>query len=183
MRFSLDTLDSLPPSGEGRRVWRLTNDCTQVREASDSLAAFAVATRRCPPRMERQIAIALAEALYNAIIHGNLDVASDLRDAGRDAEYGELIRTRANQAPYRDRTVEIVMTLMPDRIEWTITDQGVGFEVERLPDPTAPPHRFRFSGRGVLLMRALFDEVRFNEKGNQVTLAVLAPHRDLAHAV
>lgn len=43
-------------------------------------------------------------------------------------------------------------------------------EVSQLPDPTDPEYLERPSGRGLLLMRAFTDDVRYNSKGNQVTL-------------
>ena len=51
-----------------------------------------------------------------------------------------------------------------------ITDQGEGFDPATLADPTADENLEKPTGRGVMLMRAYMDEVRFNDKGNQVHL-------------
>ena len=50
----------------------------------------------------------------------------------------------------------------------TITDQGSGFDPNDVPDPTVEENLQKPTGRGIMLMRAYMDEVRFNEKGNQV---------------
>ena len=40
---------------------------------------------------------------------------------------------------------------------------GMAFTL--MPDPTAPDNRLRTSGRGIYLMKALMDEVRFEQGG------------------
>jgi serine/threonine-protein kinase RsbW len=50
----------------------------------------------------------------------------------------------------------------------TITDEGKGFKPECVPDPTADENLERPCGRGIMLMRAYMDEVRYNPCGNQV---------------
>jgi serine/threonine-protein kinase RsbW len=41
-----------------------------------------------------------------------------------------------------------------------------------VPDPTLPDNISKTGGRGIFLMRALMDEVRFNDQGNSVTLVL-----------
>ncbi|MBV8077326.1 MAG: ATP-binding protein [Planctomycetaceae bacterium] len=66
---------------------------------------------------------------------------------------------------------------------YIIRDEGPGFDPSLLPDPTAPANLERASGRGLLLIRALMDEVAFNAAGNQITMTKRrpgppdAPHR------
>ncbi|MCS7081664.1 MAG: ATP-binding protein [Bacteroidetes bacterium] len=54
----------------------------------------------------------------------------------------------------------------------SVQDQGPGFDVEALPDPTDPENLMRPGGRGVFLMRALMDEVRFLDRGRRVELVL-----------
>ncbi|HOF18390.1 MAG TPA: ATP-binding protein [Phycisphaerae bacterium] len=49
-------------------------------------------------------------------------------------------------------------------------DEGTGFDPTRVPDPTADENLEKPSGRGLMLMRAYMDEVRYNDRGNQVFL-------------
>ncbi len=51
-----------------------------------------------------------------------------------------------------------------------IIDEGAGFNVEELPDPTDPESLFKLHGRGILITRMYFDEVIYNGKGNHVTI-------------
>ena len=57
-----------------------------------------------------------------------------------------------------------------DQAVFVIKDEGQGFDVGNLPDPTDEDNVGKVSGRGVLLMRTFMDEVQYNEVGNQVTL-------------
>lgn len=113
--------------------------------------------------------IALEEALLNAVYHGNLEVSSDLRENGDEA-FHRLARERRDQEPYASRRVHVIARLTAADARFVIRDQGPGFDITRLPDPTHPDFLDRPSGRGVLLMRTFMDEVRYNTTGNRVTL-------------
>ncbi|HET7746785.1 MAG TPA: ATP-binding protein [Vicinamibacteria bacterium] len=95
------------------------------------------------------LAVAAAEALSNAAVHGHrLD---------------------------RRRKVQVAVEVIAGRratIE--VTDDGSGFDVTALADPTEPSRRLIPGGRGVFLMKRLVDHVEFNEKGNMVRLVVEA---------
>ena len=88
------------------------------------------------------IKLAVEEALNNAVKHGN----------GFDS----------------NKTISLTFRVGPGEAVVTITDQGNGFDPETLADPTAEENLHKPTGRGIMLMRAYMDEVRFNEKGNQV---------------
>jgi serine/threonine-protein kinase RsbW len=90
------------------------------------------------------IKLAVEEALNNAVKHGN----------GFDAS----------------KTINLSFRVDGGEAVVTITDEGEGFDPRSLPDPTAEENLQKPTGRGIMLMRAYMDEVRFNEKGNQVRL-------------
>jgi CheY-like chemotaxis protein len=116
-----------------------------------------------------RIGVALEEALLNALVHGNLEVGSDLRV--RDyAAYEKLIALRRERDPYRDRKLTINARLTPTEARFIIRDEGPGFAVAAVPDPTLNENLDKPSGRGLLLMRSFLDEVFHNAKGNEVTL-------------
>jgi CheY-like chemotaxis protein len=113
--------------------------------------------------------IALEEALLNAIYHGNLEVSSDLRQDG-DEPFMRLVGERREQPPYKDRRVRVTARMSPKRATFVIADQGPGFDISKIPDPTDPTNIPKASGRGVLLMRTFMNEVRFSANGSRVTL-------------
>ena len=93
--------------------------------------------------IEVDIEVALREAVLNAIIHGN------------------------REDPHKHVYVTIFCEA-DGEVSMTIRDEGAGFDSSSVPDPTAPEHRMSTHGRGIYLMRALMDEVSFEEGGTVV---------------
>ena len=146
------------------------SDRRLVRPAVSALQDFGVQFGVFTERERTRVGVALEECLLNAIIHGNLEVSSKLRDLD-DGSYDKLIALRVGKSPYKDRRVEVLAKFSPEEAEFVIHDEGPGFDVSKLPDPTNPENMARAHGRGVLLMRTFMDEVSYNETGNQVTMS------------
>jgi serine/threonine-protein kinase RsbW len=53
---------------------------------------------------------------------------------------------------------ECMVNAVVHGIAVTIGDEGAGFDLSSLPDPTSPENLLRQSGRGILLIRAFMDE-------------------------
>jgi serine/threonine-protein kinase RsbW len=51
-----------------------------------------------------------------------------------------------------------------------VRDEGDGFDCSAVPDPTEPERLFLASGRGLHLMRAMMDDVSFEENGTVVRM-------------
>jgi serine/threonine-protein kinase RsbW len=90
------------------------------------------------------IQLAVEEALVNAIKHGN-----------------QMDQQKQVHLPF-------ILGTKDFRIH--IKDEGEGFNPEAVPDPTDPVYHQRPTGRGLWLMRNYMHQVRFNVKGNAVTL-------------
>jgi CheY-like chemotaxis protein/anti-sigma regulatory factor (Ser/Thr protein kinase) len=124
----------------------------------------------CEPSGLVLLGVALHEALTNAILHGNLDLSSDLRETD-EKRYYQLARARRDQAPYRDRRVFVTTTLTRHEATFVVRDEGLGFDPALLPDPADPANLERVSGRGLLLINTFMDHVEHNEVGNQITMS------------
>jgi CheY-like chemotaxis protein/anti-sigma regulatory factor (Ser/Thr protein kinase) len=125
--------------------------------------------RLCDANGLIRIAVCLREALSNAILHGNLEVSSQLRETD-DQAYCALITERLEQEPYDDRHVHVVARETSHEAVYMIRDEGPGFDPSALPDPTDPANLEKVSGRGMLLIRTFMDEVRHNKAGNEITM-------------
>ncbi|MFL5327852.1 MAG: ATP-binding protein [Gemmataceae bacterium] len=136
-----------------------------VAEVQDYLAWINFLDR--PARV--RLGVALEEALLNAIIHGNLEISSALRQQN-EKEYRQAIEERRHKAPYRDRKVRFAVRLRAGRAIFNVADRGPGFDPESLPDPCDPSNLERVGGRGLLLIRTFMDEVKFNRKGSRITM-------------
>jgi len=90
--------------------------------------------------------VAMVEAVNNAIIHGNK----------------------------LDETKEVVVNYgIENGYFWfNVKDQGVGFNYNKLPDPTSAENIEKPHGRGIFLMSHLVDEIKFEENGTKVCLKI-----------
>lgn len=153
----------------GRFQFTLGNDAEMIPSLINYVQSVVCSIGLCDDADAIRVCIALEEAMRNAIFHGNLELTSEQRE-GDTVLYQKLIDERSTQAPYRTRQLHIAVDVTPTRGNFTIRDQGPGFDPRKLPDPTDPANLERVSGRGLLLMRTFMDEVQFNETGNQVTM-------------
>ncbi len=136
----------------------------------------AVQCGACPETRARKLTLALHEALTNSVIHGNLEVSSELKERSEDA-FVQTLAERSADPNYSARPVDICIDYDGERCQWMFTDRGQGFDVERalarmeqneLEAPMA-------SGRGIQLMRAFLDEVRYEAGGRRVVLTLRRP--------
>ncbi len=115
------------------------------------------------------MSIALSKSLSNAINHGNLELDSELRQEDESIYY-DLAAARRVTWPYCDRKVHVYPSYSKDRVKFIIRDEGPGFNVSRVKDPTDDENLERIGGRGLLLINAFMDEVSHNNRGNEITL-------------
>jgi CheY-like chemotaxis protein len=116
-----------------------------------------------------RVAVALREALINAVHHGNLEITSHLREQDEKMYY-KLVDERRQQEPYQDRRVHVFAKESHREAIYIIRDEGPGFDPGTLPDPTDPSNLEKVSGRGLLLIRTFMDEVHHNKAGNEITM-------------
>jgi CheY-like chemotaxis protein/anti-sigma regulatory factor (Ser/Thr protein kinase) len=149
--------------------FELDNDAALIPALVGELSENLQRMRICEDAELTRVTIALGEALDNAMHHGNLEVSSKLRE-GDDNAYRELVAARRRQPPYKDRRIHVTARETRAEAVFIIRDEGPGFDVAKLPDPTDPANLEKVSGRGLLLIRTFMDEVRHNPAGNEVTL-------------
>lgn len=116
-----------------------------------------------------RLAIALREALCNAIVHGNLEIGSELREDDEKA-FHSLVAQRRSQEPYQRRGIDVIAEESRHEMIYVVRDEGRGFDPANLPDPSDPAHLERVSGRGLFLIHNFMTEVRFNQRGNEITM-------------
>jgi DNA-binding response OmpR family regulator len=147
----------------------LDNDATLISAMVKYVRTFLRRTGLCDETNSIRTCVALEEALNNAMFHGNLEIDSTTREGDR-AAYRTLVEERKQTDPFRHRRIFVELRAMPTHGEFSVRDEGLGFDYRQLPDPTDPRNLERPSGRGLLLMRTFMDDVVFNDRGNQVTL-------------
>ncbi len=101
---------------------------------------------------QHQIGMAVRECMVNAVVHGN-------RYSKKKQVHLDIERTETS-------------------IAVTVGDEGEGFDLSSLPDPTSPENLLCQSGRGILLIRAFMDEFDLHPRpggGTEVRLVKNAP--------
>lgn len=122
------------------------------------------------------IRIGLREIIINSIEHGNLNISFEEKtEAILSDRYFEFINERQSHPDYRDKRVRIEYLISPSKAIYKITDQGKGFNHRKfLAGMTNDPGELMLAhGRGINMVKSIFDEVKYNLKGNQVLLVKL----------
>lgn len=91
------------------------------------------------------IMISVTECISNAIIHGNQHDKTKL--------------------------VHLELFMEDELIRFVIEDEGPGFDINELKDPTEPENIEKTGGRGIFLIKHLTDEVKFEEEGRKTVLS------------
>jgi CheY-like chemotaxis protein len=121
-----------------------------------------------------RVGAGLKEALLNAIYRGNLEISfrqmQDTRVSLLEGKGEDIVSQRRQQSPYDGRKVTISIVMDDGQARFTIRDGGPGFDPASIPAAGQPGSLDPQTGRGLVLMRAFFDEVTYNTTGNEVTL-------------
>jgi anti-sigma regulatory factor (Ser/Thr protein kinase) len=156
-----------------RLAYKIPNDLNWVTPLAFRLVGMLGAEFVERNDIKMNVALGLIEMITNAIEHGNLGVDGKEKIALKtksERDYKAELERRASTEPYSKRYVHIVCSLDSEKAQFEISDEGKGFDVSKLPDPTNPENLFAPSGRGILLTRAFLDDVKFSRRGNSVTL-------------
>ncbi len=90
--------------------------------------------------------LCISEAVINSIEHGNqFDIT---------------------------KTVTIKILYSNNEMDVEIYDEGEGFDISIVDDPTYGDNIKKESGRGIYIIRALSDFIKYNRKGNSVLLKI-----------
>jgi serine/threonine-protein kinase RsbW len=126
--------------------FRMPSQREAIARAVDRVLDLVAAARLSEDERDN-LAVAVAEALSNAAVHGHR-----LRP-------GANVRVAVAVTPGVCATVEVA-------------DSGPGFDSRRVSDPTEPEGLLQTRGRGVFLMRRLVDDLVYNGPGNKVRLTM-----------
>lgn len=133
-------------------VLDLPNDLRAIERAVEFLASHAREAGFDEGLLRLNFRVGVTEALANAMLYGNL---------GDESKH-----------------VRVDASLTSERVCVQVRDEGHGFDLDRLEDPTLPANRARPGGRGIFLIHKLMDQVEFNEAGNAITMVLNAPRHD-----
>jgi len=93
-----------------------------------------------------KIYLCISEAVVNSIKHGN---KNDL-----------------------NKTISIVVNCDENELNILIEDEGNGFDLNTISDPTCKNNLKNESGRGIFIIKALTNKIEYNEKGNRIQFKI-----------
>ncbi len=114
--------------------------------------------------------IGMEEMIKNAAEHGNLGITFEEKNKALEAgTFGELLQSKLAQGTNAKKRITVSPELSPDNLTVAIRDEGEGFDWRALPELSAET-LLKCNGRGIFLTKIYYDEVRYNNAGNEVTL-------------
>jgi serine/threonine-protein kinase RsbW len=141
---SLNEARRILPPAAGELCEEKLNGDSHAWEATRERLVAAMRAAEFSDRDQFAVQLALAEAFSNAVRHGNAG------DSRKHVHLGYAVDSR--------------------RVWIRIEDEGDGFAVDRVPDPTLTENLDRTSGRGLFLIRNYMDVVEHNTRGNIVAM-------------
>ena len=109
----------------------------------------------------------LSELIKNAIMHGNLNIRHQNAPNFKNGMSLEMLcQVELNQNPkLANKKVRVKYQLLDDRCEWTIMDEGSGFDWKNV-NHGLDPSKLYFTG--IFLARFYFDKLEYLGCGNTV---------------
>jgi CheY-like chemotaxis protein/anti-sigma regulatory factor (Ser/Thr protein kinase) len=161
--------DKLPGKLIHRKAkYEFESDMTKIPKIVDKV--IVESALEVEDNIKVNLELGLVELITNAIEHGNLGIDyNEKQEALKKGILDDLYSKRTNNPQYSNRKVIVEFYADSEKFEWTITDEGDGFDWTLLPNPTDQDHILELSGRGIFITRFLFDTLEYKGKGNIVT--------------
>ena len=102
------------------------------------------------------VLVAVTEAFLNAHNHGNAEDPSKRIDLEFDIDDSQVVIK--------------------------VSDEGLGFDFEQLPDPTSADNIEKVSGRGLFIIKSLSDELEFERDGATLVMTFQKAPKDVVVA-
>ena len=149
------------------------NNPMDIRLYTGFLVNYLYCTNRIDDDGRFALQSTLMELLTNALEHGNCGISYDEKTEwlGKGGTILDLINQKLRMPEYAERKIHIEYGIGKEKSTFTIKDDGEGFDWRaRLNDDT--PAIEETHGRGIALSKSLVSDLRYNEKGNEVSFDI-----------
>lgn len=159
--------------GEESGTFVFGNDPLDSRFYTNFLISYLYNTNRISEDERFNLYTTFTELLTNALEHGNLEISYDEKTEcmAQGKNMIQFIQERAKDKRFRDRKIKISYIIGKVSSEFTIKDDGNGFDWRKMMETKADETLLH--GRGIKLSRNLVNSISYNEKGNEVTFTIL----------
>jgi serine/threonine-protein kinase RsbW len=117
-----------------KRVFEIQSKRSQVKKVEEMMLEINK-DFKLPDEDYRRLMIAVTEIIMNSIVHGNKE--------------------------NREKKVRVAVEYDSDKMKIVINDEGNGFEIESLPDPTLDENLMQAHGRGIFIAKSMVDEFEY----------------------
>ncbi len=121
--------------------------------------------------VKTNIEVGVHEALLNAYYHGALNVKKHL-SADAESNYYRIATERLRDISVSEKKISLEVIASDDKYVFIITDDGNGFNWAEESQKVEADLEQKPFGRGITLIKAFFDDVTWNEKGNEITMTL-----------
>jgi anti-sigma regulatory factor (Ser/Thr protein kinase) len=161
----------------------IENDILAVNLYAGMCATMLIQWGLINPDNKTNLQLALSELILNAVEHGNCGISYDEKTAAmaQGLSVVDLVLEKCKDPAIRAKKVELQWEIQQDRSTFVIRDEGEGFDVMAQLRKIARQDISSLHGRGIHMASMLSSDIRYNDKGNQVTLGI--KHESVEHEV
>ena len=119
------------------------------------------------------VKVSLYEALMNAFEHGNLEISGEEKVKYLEISqqtWKDFLVERMNDPAYKDKKIFVKLMISEEEMVVAVRDEGKGFDYSSRTGDIDPEELFRSSGRGLLLIQSLMDDLSFGESGSEIVM-------------
>ncbi|MDR2110465.1 MAG: cyclic nucleotide-binding domain-containing protein, partial [Spirochaetaceae bacterium] len=152
----------------------IENDILAVNLYAGICATMLIQWGLVNPDNKTKLQLALSELIVNAVEHGNCGISYDEKTLALERGFSvvDLVMEKCKDPTIRAKKVELQWEIRQDRSVFIIRDEGEGFDVMAHMRKIARQDVYSLHGRGIRMASMLSSEIRYNDKGNQVTLII-----------
>lgn len=126
-----------------KRNFEIGNDALELKKVSGELL-HVLKEKQVSEEIIFDVHVSLEEALRNAMMHGNKEIDG--------------------------KKVVVLIEVNDNVVRVSVEDEGEGFDINKVPDPTSEENLLKESGRGVYLIKHLMDRVDYLNGGRKVIM-------------
>ena len=149
------------------------NDPMDIRLYTSFLVNYLYCCNRISDDARYSLQTTLMELITNALEHGNCGISYGEKTAflSKGGNILELINQKRNLPENRNKKIRISYVIGREKSTFTISDEGNGFDWRsRVGNDEVAMDETH--GRGINLSKSLVSELRYNDKGNEVTFDI-----------
>ncbi len=158
----------------------VSNSLLEIEVITNLVAAYLFNANKIDISRKNRIKIALSELFLNALEHGNCEIGFKEKSKWLEAGKGmsELIKEKCKNQNIAKREIRFFYEINQNYSDFTIEDDGAGFDWQKYVSPNEDRVYTRMNGRGIIMAHTLASRLEYNTAGNSVKCSI--DHKELS---